>query len=124
MGNRDHRSRAASRITPLAVLLSAFALFVAFAGACTSQEAPRPSATEDANMKTVIIPIEGMSCSACTARVKKALTSIDGVSEVEVNLADRNARVRFAPSKLSADRLVSAINGLGYHASAPTEAAK
>ncbi len=75
-------------------------------------------------MKTVIIPIEGMSCSACTARVKKALTSIDGVSEVDVNLADRNARVRFAPSKLSPDRLVGAVNGLGYHASAPTEVAK
>ncbi|MBI4589090.1 MAG: heavy-metal-associated domain-containing protein [Candidatus Rokubacteria bacterium] len=74
-------------------------------------------------MKTVIIPIEGMSCSACAARVKKALTSIDGVSDVEVNLADRNARVRFAPCKLSSDRLVGAVNGLGYHASAPAEAA-
>ena len=124
MENNDHRSRAISRITVFAVLLSTFALFVAFAGACTGQEAPRPSATEEANMKTVIIPIEGMSCSACAARVKKALTSIDGVSEVEVNLADRNARVHFAPSKLSPDRLVSAVNGLGYHASAPTEVAK
>lgn len=92
------------------------------ATACNRQETPRPSAAEEVNMKTVIIPIEGMSCSACAARVKKALNSIDGVSEVEVNLGDRNARVRFAPSKLSLDRLVGAVNGLGYRASAPTEA--
>ena len=72
-------------------------------------------------MKTVIIPIEGMSCGACAARVKRTLTSIDGVADVEVNLAERNARVRFAPSKLSPDRLVSAVNGLGYQAGAPAE---
>jgi Cu+-exporting ATPase len=94
---------------------------VAFVATGCTQESSRPSATQEDNLKTVIIPIEGMSCSACAARVKKALTSIDGVADVEVNLADRNARVRFAPSKLSPDRLVSAVNGLGYHASAPTE---
>jgi copper chaperone CopZ len=110
MAIRKHRS--------LADLIAALALA---APACNCQETPRPSATEEANMKTVIIPIEGMSCSACAARIKKTITSIDGVSDVEVNLADQNARVRFAPSKLSHDRLVGAVNGLGYHASAPAE---
>ncbi|MBI2504143.1 MAG: heavy-metal-associated domain-containing protein [Candidatus Latescibacteria bacterium] len=72
-------------------------------------------------MKTVIIPIEGMSCSACAARVENTLTAIAGVSGVEVNLAERNASVRFDPNKLSPDRMVSAVSGLGYHASAPEE---
>ena len=71
--------------------------------------------------KTVTIAIEGMSCVACAARVKKALVAIDGVSDVEVSLADRYARVRYAASKLAPDRLVTAINELGYRASAPTE---
>jgi len=92
------------------------------AGACTTQESSRPSVTEEADLQTVIIPIEGMSCAACVARVKRALTSIDGVVDVEVNLVDRNARVRFAKSKLAPDRLVSAVNGLGYRVGTPTEA--
>lgn len=72
-------------------------------------------------MKIVVMPVEGMSCVACAARVKKGLKEIDGVADVEVNLAERNARVRFAPSKLSPNRLVAAVNGLGYRAGAPRE---
>jgi len=103
----------------LAALSASYILAV---GACKNEDSSRQSTHEEGNMKTVIIPIEGMSCSACAARVKKALTSIDGVADVEVNLAERNARVRFVLSKLSPDRLVSAVNGLGYRASEPAEA--
>lgn len=88
--------------------------------ACTEQK-PLPS-TQAAELKSVIIPIEGMSCSACVARVKKTLTSIDGVAGVEMDLAGRQARVRFDPSRLAPDRLVTAVNGLGYRAGAPAEA--
>lgn len=88
--------------------------------ACTEQK-PWPS-SQAAELKSVIISIEGMSCSACTARVKKTLTSIDGVAGVEVDLAGRQARVRFDPSRLAPDRLVIAVNGLGYRAGAPAEA--
>jgi copper chaperone CopZ len=81
-----------------------------------------PAATADqAKVKTVLIPVEGMSCVACAASVKKALTSLGGVSKVEVNLAERNARVRFDSTRVSPDRLVAAIDGLGYHAGAPAE---
>jgi copper chaperone CopZ len=122
MGNSDHRWGASTRGgRALAAAIGAFLLFAAI-GACTGQEAPRFAAAQEVGMKTVILPIEGMSCVACAARIKKTLTSIDGVSAVEVNLAERNARVRFAPSKLSPSRLVAAVNGLGYQASTPAEA--
>lgn len=104
----------------VASTLGATALILAL-GACNPSSSGQ-AANQEVNMKTVIIPIEGMSCSACIARLKKTLTGIDGVADVEVNLAERNARVRFAPSKLSPDRLVSAVNELGYRASAPAEA--
>jgi len=73
-------------------------------------------------MKVVQIPVEGMSCAACAARVKKTLTSIGGVADVEVSLVERSARVRFDPSRLSPDQLVAAIKGLGYQAGAPADA--
>lgn len=98
----------------------ALAMMVA-AGACRKPEAQRATASQEVNLRTATIPIEGMSCSACTARIKKALTSMDGVSRVEVNLAERNARIGFDPTKITSEQLVSAINGLGYRASEPTE---
>jgi copper chaperone CopZ len=100
---------------------AALAAFVPLLGACAKKEPGQQSAAREVTMKTVVMPVEGMSCSACAASVKKALTSIDGVANVEVNLAERNARVRFDPSKLSPDRLVAAVNGLGYQAGAPAE---
>jgi copper chaperone CopZ len=90
-------------------------------GAACTERKPPPG-TQAAGLKLVEIPIEGMSCSACAARVKKSLSSIDGVAGVEVDLAGRKARVRFEPGRVAQDRLVSAVNGLGYRAGSPAEA--
>lgn len=120
MARTDGARRRPTLVSVFVAALSASALIVAV-GACNEKSSSQTT-NQEVNMKTVIIPIEGMSCGACAAKVKRTLTSIDGVADVEVNLAERNARVRFAPSKLSPDRLVSAVNGLGYQASAPAEA--
>lgn len=70
-------------------------------------------------MRTVRIPVEGLSCVACAARVKKTLKTMAGVDEVEVHLGERHARVRFDSRHVTAERLVAAINELGYSAGAP-----
>lgn len=75
--------------------------------------------TSQPQTRMVTIPVEGMVCLACTARVKSALKAINGVAEVEVNLADRVARVEYVEGKVSAEQLVSAINRLGYRAGPP-----
>lgn len=119
MGTDKHRrSELRLAASTFISLVSAFILF----GACTKQKATNSTANNDVAMKAVVLPIEGMVCSACVARVKRTLTGIDGVSEVEVNLIERNARIRFAPSKLSADSLVATVNRLGYQAGAPKDA--
>jgi len=46
---------------------------------------------EENNMNTKTIYIEGMSCNHCKMSVEKALSSIVGVSKVEVNLEKKNA---------------------------------
>jgi len=122
MGTDNHR-RPALRVaaSTFFTLVSAFILLGGL-GACTKQDAPDSTANDAIAMKTVVLPIEGMVCSACVARVKKTLTGIDGVGEVEVNLIERNARIRFAPSTLSADSLVATVNRLGYQAGAPMDA--
>jgi Cu+-exporting ATPase len=82
----------------------------------TVQAADNPAA------KTVTIPVEGMSCAACAARVKKTLKEMPGVEAVQLNLEHRNAEVTYIEGQQSPDRLVSAINKLGYKAGTPTTA--
>lgn len=69
--------------------------------------------------KIVTIPVEGMVCVSCTASVKNALKSIDGVTDVEVSLESRTARVQYVEGRTSLEQLVAAINHLGYRAGAP-----
>lgn len=110
-----HREASVWTVAGLLALLTAF-------GGCGGPEPPEPTGNQEANLTEVSIPIDGMSCSACVARLKKALTLIEGVAHVEVNLGARAAQVRYAPDKVSPDRLAAAINDLGYRAGAPTGA--
>ena len=75
--------------------------------------------TSQLQTRFVTIPVEGMVCLACTAKVKTTLKSINGVASVEVNLAGRVARVEYLEGKVSPEQLVSAINRLGYRAGPP-----
>ncbi len=59
------------------------------------------------------LPIEGMTCASCVARVEKALQKLPGVSEVSVNLATEAASVRASPGIGLAD-LRGAIEKAGY----------
>lgn len=72
-----------------------------------------------AGTSVVTIPVEGMSCISCAATVKKTIQKIDGVTEVEVSLEHRAARVRYMDGKVSPDQLAAAVNHLGYRAGTP-----
>ena len=71
--------------------------------------------------KKITIPIEGMSCMACVARVKKTLSAIDGVKEVDVSLQHKNATVKYDPKKVTPEQLKKAINKTSYKAGNPQE---
>ena len=64
-------------------------------------------------MKTTI-PVIGMACSACSARVEKELNSLHGVQEAAVSLAGRNALVDYDPDEITLEDMKKAINGIGY----------
>jgi copper chaperone CopZ len=63
------------------------------------------SPSTSAETKTVIIPVEGLICVACAARIKQTLQTIDGVSDVRVDLEHRSVRVRYRETKTSMDSL-------------------
>ncbi|MGZ5279387.1 MAG: copper ion binding protein, partial [Pseudobdellovibrionaceae bacterium] len=61
------------------------------------------------------IPIKGMTCASCVARVEKAVGKLSEVQSVSVNLATESARIEMKAKK--ADRLpdvIQAIEKAGY----------
>ena len=69
-------------------------------------------------MKTanlIKLPIEGMTCASCVARVEKALQRVPGVAMAEVNLATETATVSLAEGA-APESLVAAVKSAGYEA--------
>jgi len=59
------------------------------------------------------LPVEGMTCASCVNRVEKALSAIDGIKNVSVNLA--NEKVTFDINEnLNIDIAGKAIEKYGY----------
>ena len=71
------------------------------------------------NLIKTTIPIEGMSCNACVANIKKELKSLEGLENVEVSLQHRNATVFYEEGTISPLQIQQAINEIGYKAGEP-----
>ena len=67
----------------------------------------------------VTLPVEGMTCAACQANVRRALEATPGVSHAAVNLMLHEATVEYDPTVLTPDALVLAVNDTGYVAHLP-----
>ena len=53
--------------------------------------------------------VVGMTCSACSAHVDKAVRGLDGVDDVNVNLLQNSMTVEFDESKTMYDLLRNAV---------------
>ncbi|KAK4935242.1 hypothetical protein LTR10_023669 [Elasticomyces elasticus] len=62
------------------------------------------------------VTIGGMTCSSCSSTITKELTGLDFVETVDVSLMTNNARVIFPGPKGDSDKIVEAIEDLGYEA--------
>ena len=69
--------------------------------------------------RTVRIPVSGMTCAACQARVQRTLQRQPGVVDAGVNLMMHDATVRYTPDVVSPEQLVAAIRDTGYGAELP-----
>jgi Cu+-exporting ATPase len=82
------------------------------------------TATAPARKERVDLPITGMTCAACAARIERSLGKAEGIAEAAVNLATERATVQFDPDVTSLDRIVETIRNTGYDAIVPVAAAR
>lgn len=66
-------------------------------------------------MNNLDIQISGMTCTACSSRIEKALLRMDGVKEASVSLATSTANVQW-DGKTGAEEILGRIHKLGYGA--------
>ena len=64
------------------------------------------------NMNQVTVKIEGMTCNHCKANVENKISSIKGISDVQVDLAGSLARI--SGDKLDLDQIKSDVESIGY----------
>ena len=67
-------------------------------------------------MAKTILEIGGMSCQHCVKTVTDALTTLEAVQRVKVNLRKGEATVRFDASRITDTNLVKAITEVGFKA--------
>ena len=68
--------------------------------------------------------VTGMTCSACSAHVEKAVCKVEGVSEVNVNLLSNSMQVTYDEASADANSIIQAVTASGYGASLPQTAGK
>ena len=68
-------------------------------------------------MKKELFAVTGMTCSACSGRVQRAVAALDGVRDANVNLLKNTMAVSFDEAMTSPDAIVAAVTSAGYGAS-------
>ena len=66
--------------------------------------------------------VTGMTCSACSAHVEKAVNKLDAVRKAEVSLMTNSMTVDYDESALTPDGIIQAVVHAGYGASLPQKA--
>jgi Cu+-exporting ATPase len=65
-------------------------------------------------MKTLTLPVEGMTCASCVARIEKTLNKSDGVNNAVVNLATEKVTFSYNESVTDIPKLAAIVEDAGY----------
>jgi len=66
------------------------------------------------DLKHINVPVEGMTCASCVARVEKSIEKLEGVSNVSVNFATEKASFDIDTSVTNYQDVVNAVEDAGY----------
>lgn len=93
-------------------------MFMILSGCVENSNKSKQTDVNQADNVSVEVSIEGMSCMACVAKVKKTLSDLSGINEVKVSLENKSATLQYNPHNISLDKIKQSINEIGYKAGA------
>lgn len=65
-------------------------------------------------LKEIKLPVEGMTCGGCASHVTQALQNLHGVSQVSVDLANKQAGILYDEKKVDLIEFKQAVSDAGY----------
>lgn len=65
-------------------------------------------------MESVTLKVQGMSCGSCGNKVDGSIRKLEGIEEVQVNVASGEVAVVFDKAQVAVDQVVAAIESHGY----------
>jgi Cu+-exporting ATPase len=74
-------------------------------------------------MKKTQIIVTGMHCANCSTLINKKLAKAEGIIEANVNFSNQKAYITFDENKISFQKILDTIKGLGYGAKQMTSTA-
>jgi Cu+-exporting ATPase len=76
-------------------------------------EVPAPAQVPSGS-ETALLPIAGMTCASCVARIERGLRREPGVVSADVSLATETATVAYDPATTDPGKLAAAVANAGY----------
>ena len=73
------------------------------------------------HMTELVMNVEGMTCAACAINVDRAVRKLDGIKDVNVNIANDKMTVSFDTQKLKLSEIKKVVYNAGYDAYLNTE---
>lgn len=75
------------------------------------------SAAAWATTQTVTLELPTMNCALCPVTIEKALEKVDGVAEITISLADKQATITYDDAITSTEKLITATKNAGFPSS-------
>jgi len=68
----------------------------------------------DVATASIELPITGMTCANCVNTVERGVGRLDGIVDIDVNLATENANVTYIPGTVTRREIIQQIEKIGY----------
>lgn len=62
------------------------------------------------------LQIDRMTCGSCVKNIRTALSTVDGIYQVDVSVTAGSARVTYDPQKIDAAQIATLVSAVGYPA--------
>jgi|GEM_PF-149639 len=73
-------------------------------------------AQEQNKNKKVVLKVSGMTCASCELHIESEVKKLPGVSSIKASYEKGSATVEYDEQKIKADKIIAAVNGIGYRA--------
>ncbi|MDI6802723.1 MAG: heavy metal-associated domain-containing protein [Bacteroidota bacterium] len=88
-------------------------LLISLLAGCGQKQAEQQT---ELNLESATITTSSIMCGMCVTTIEKAVSAVDGVESVEVNLQEKSTTVKFDKAKLEIAALEKSISDAGYDA--------